>query len=320
MKKKTDLLFVADPWDTLDHQRDSTLHLAKVAAEKYGARSYWCVPRSVHFEDGALAARLEGEVADGALKGRPDETRRLDSFHSIHWRADPPVDLAQMRLWCLFAATSRNVRLVNPARVLLEWNEKFGPLLFTEWSIPCLVSDDERVWESFYGARRAAGTRVIAKPSGDASSRGVEILPDRWSEASQRLRAIRENHGPWLVLQEFAPEARSLGETRAFILDGEIHGAISKKPHPKHEIMNLDAPENERPQLSLGEPSATQRKRALAIARALAADGGYLATIDFIGDRVLEINVTSPGLIQWLDAHSSGKDGVAAAYWKGLFG
>jgi glutathione synthase/RimK-type ligase-like ATP-grasp enzyme len=133
------------------------------------------------------------------------------------------------------------------------------------------------------------------------------------------LAKLREEHGPWLVLQEFDRALLTTGETRVIALGAEVCGAISKTPHPRHLIMNLDAPDDERPRLAVAEPSPEQHRRATEIARALAAEGVYLATIDFIGDRVLEINVTSPGLIRWLDERLEPSRKIAHRYWKGLF-
>lgn len=315
---RSDLLFIGDPWDTLDHPRDSTLHLAQTAHERHGAASFWATPDQVFLESGELKTRPEGRVFNGDLHPGAGEIVALSQYHSIHWRLDPPVDISTMRLWSLLAATGKDLRIVNEPRALLTWNEKFAPMRFLDWAIPGLVSDSVEAWKAFL--KTSSGKRLLAKPSGDAASRGVTFLPTDPVQALQTLKTLRAEHGPWLVLQEFDEQLVKTGETRVFILDGEIRGAINKMPHPKHEIMNLDVPAAERPRLTPCEPEAEQRRRALEIGRALKQDGVYLATIDFIGDRVLEINVTSAGLIKWLDSQA-GRAGekIAERYWQGLF-
>lgn len=314
-----EILFIGDAWDTLDHPNDSTLHLARAGREAFGLRSHWTLPENIFLQNGILYARTEGEIVDSTLKENGD-IREFRTFHSIHWRADPPVTLSTMRLWSLLAASCREpgVPFINSPHALLTWNEKFAPLRFRDWAISGVAADSERIWKNFFESSRAKGRQLVAKPTGDAASRGVQILPTNWDAASKALTQLRAEHGPWLVIQEFEPNLMTLGETRVFIIDSEICGAINKMPNPKHMIMNLDVPAEERPRLSVAQLTSEQRTRALVVARALANEGVYLSTIDFIGERILEINVTSPGLINWLDERLERSEQLAHKYWRGV--
>lgn len=316
---KRDVLIIGDPWPTLDHARDSSLHLARVAKRDFGITSHWALPENVFLMNGVLFALTEGIVSDATLVPQP-QNRELSSFHSVHWRTDPPVDLATMRLWSLLAASGgeRGVPFVNAPHALLTWNEKFAPLRFRNWCIPGMVSDSEHAWKNFFESFKGRAAQLVAKPSGDAASRGVQLLPATWDEAQPKLRALREEHGPWLVLQEYDSSLQTLGETRVFILNSEVVGAINKRAHPKHKIMSLDLPPEERPTLSATDLTSEQNRRATDVAAALAHEGVYIATIDFIGERILEINVTSPGLIAWLDERLPESRQIARRYWQGL--
>lgn len=314
-----DILFIGDPWATLDHDRDSTLHLARVAKKAFGLRSFWALPENIFFQNGSMQARVDGEINDTELITLSD-VREFRSFQSVHWRADPPVTLSTMRLWSLLAASGgeKGVPFVNSPHALLTWNEKFAPLRFREWAIPSVVSDSERVWKIFFEESTRRGQQIVVKPSGDAASRGVQILPDQWESSLKILRELQATSGSWLVLQEYDKSLLELGETRVFILGPHLKGAINKRPNPKHKIMNLDVPVDERPTLAIATLTTEQSSRAHHIAKALASEGVYLATIDFIGSKILEINVTSPGLISWLDEKSSPENQIASQYWEGL--
>lgn len=317
---RSDILIIGDPWETLDHPRDSSLHLMAVAAKQFHLRSHWAQPNGIFLRNGVLYARTDGEVVERNIDSSKSQIREFGSFHSVHWRTDPPVTLATMRLWSLLSASGgeKGVPFVNSPHALLTWNEKFAPTRFREWAIPSLAADAEHEWRGYFESR--AGKQLVAKPVGDAASRGVQLLPKTWDAAAGILRQMRAEHGAWLVLQEFDEALLSVGETRIFTLGREIVGTINKHPHPKRPIMNLDAPEDERPRLSMTEPTAEQRFRAHTIADALAAEGVYLATIDFIGDRILEINVTSPGLIAWIDQRLPEDQQIALKYWRGIVG
>lgn len=318
MKKSREILIIGDAWDTLDHERDSTLHLCRTARKEFGLKTYWALPSEIYREHGILKSRITNELSDQGLKPVEEAPKHLSSFHSVHWRVDPPVLIGTMRLWSLIAsATSKNkICLVNAPEALLKWNEKFAPVAFSDYAITGLVADSEEVWREFFEQNK--GKRLIAKPAAEAASRGVQFLPPTWLEAREALRAMRRLYGSFLVIQEFDENITTDGETRIFIVNSEIVGAINKTPKPNHQIMNLDLSEEAKPTLALCEPDGEQRRRALEVAADLAKDGVYIATIDFIGDRILEINVTSPGLINWIDAKLTGKDRIAYKYWNGL--
>jgi glutathione synthase len=210
---------------------------------------------------------------------------------------------------------------VNAPQALLAWNEKFAPTRFPDWAVPALISDTPSDWKRFFENQQRSNpsTKLLAKSADDAASRGVTFLSKDWSIAEKTLRELREKHGPWLILQEFDRALVSEGETRVFVLNGEVVGSLKKRPHPDRLIMSLDAPENQQPRLELCALTREQGERARRIARTLLNDGVYLSTIDFIGDRVLEINVTSPGLIKWFDEQTQTRnDSLARRYWRGL--
>jgi glutathione synthetase len=317
-----DILIIGDTWETLDHERDSSLHLCRIARNEFKFDTYWASPNFVFRENGTLKIALSGRLVDAntpyAELNASSEVRDLSSFHSVHWRADPPVDLSTMRLWSLLAATQKSdrVQLINSAESLLKWNEKFAPLAFESWAIPGLVANTKQAWEVFFEKHK--GSKIIAKPSGEAASRGVQFLPDQWTQALSVLNSMQLQHGPWIVLQKFQPDIRTYGETRIFIIGGRVHAVLNKRPNPDHLIMNLDLPPEARPTLMLAEPTPIQLTRATTIAKTLLADGVYLATIDFIGDQILEINVTSPGLMAWVDERLPSNKRLAVEYWRGL--
>lgn len=313
-----EILIIGDEWSTLDHPRDSTLHLCRVARREFGIKTYWSLPSEIYREHGILKSRLTTELTDQGLKAVEPEPRSLSSFHSVHWRADPPVLIGTMRLWSLIAsATSMNkICMVNTPESLLKWNEKFAPVAFSDYAITGMVADSEAAWKIFFD--KHPGERLIAKPAAEAASRGVQFLSQKWDEALAALNQMRKAYGSFLIIQEFVPEIVSIGETRIFIVDGKIAGAINKKPKANHLIMNLDLSDDAKPQLSLCEPTAEQTRRALEVATTMAQDGVYIATIDFIGEKILEINVTSPGLINWLDERLPDDAKIARKYWNGL--
>jgi glutathione synthase len=316
------ILFIADPWETLDHPRDSTIYLAQTAIRDYGCECFWTVPDQVFSDNGILKSRLLGDITlhtDPQMALHENaETVELNHFHSIHWRADPPVKLATVRLWSLIASHELNIPIINHPKALLLWNEKFSPLRFGDWAIPGIIAESGQLLQSFESFfKKNTGKRIILKPAGDAASRGVRLLPNNRDEANAVFNEMRKNYGPWFIVQEFDESILTYGETRAFLIHGKIAGALNKLPKPEAPINDLDTAPEKRPMVRITDLTNIQTERAVTIAKRLKQDGIVIATVDFIGDRILEINVTSPGLIKWID-NQRANNSLAKMYWEGL--
>jgi len=320
------ILFIADQWETLDYSRDSTLHLAKSALEDFQSPCFWTLEKNIFLEKNSLFVKTCGELQVTSnlaqMLKEKQEVMPLDFFHSIHWRVDPPVTLQTFRLWQLLTVFEQKLKFFNSPRGMLNLNEKFSNFYFSNWFIESFISNEEETWKNFYKNINQSNPRatIIVKPASNAASRGVQILPTNWEAAQPILIKMQQEHGPWLVIQEFDEKILNLGETRVFILNGEVIGALNKKPKPLRPINNLDAPPNERPTMTICGLSTEQESRSQTIAQKLKQEGIYLATIDFIGSCLLEINVTSPGLLKWFDENHlyTNTTTFAQKYWKNI--
>lgn len=100
----------------------------------------------------------------------------------------------------------------------------------------------------------------------------------------------------YVVVQEFLPLALE-GDLRVLVLEGqllEIEGraaAIHRTPVPGDFRRNLDAGGQAR----LAQVSDAVRAVVTGIGEQLVADGLLLCGMDFVGDKLVEINVFSPG-------------------------
>ena len=107
------------------------------------------------------------------------------------------------------------------------------------------------------------------------------------------------------MVQQFLPAVRK-GDKRVLLLDGELLGAINRVPREDDIRSNIHVGGRVEP------VEVTERERAVIadLAPPLRADGLVFVGLDFIGERLTEVNVTSPTGIQELSQHR-GRD-VAA--------
>ncbi|MBI2568819.1 MAG: hypothetical protein HYV63_17505 [Candidatus Schekmanbacteria bacterium] len=141
----------------------------------------------------------------------------------------------------------------------------------------------------------AVGGAVVVKPARGTRGRNVQLLraPDI-APARAALAPIAVDD--YALVQEYLPQAVD-GDVRVVVLDGavlEVAGrvaAIRRIPAPGDFRSNLHAGGTAAP----ATVSGAMRQAANAIAQKLQNEGVYLAGIDFVGEKVVEVNTFSTG-------------------------
>lgn len=136
---------------------------------------------------------------------------------------------------------------------------------------------------------------IILKPLQGSGGSGVfKLSKDNRSNLNQMVEAICRDG--YVIAQEYVPAAKK-GDVRLFIMNGrplEVDGkyAALRREQAKDDIRsNIHAGGKAR----ATEIGATELKVAEIIRPKLVADGMFLVGIDIVGDKILEVNVFSPG-------------------------
>lgn len=295
------LLWVTDPWDTLDHAKDTTLRLANECLA-LGRDCWWADVRRIRFESGKVRVdaqellEIPPNPAPTAVKLGPPRARRPGEFHSIHFRTDPPVDLGYIHPLQLLAL-EEDVPIVNPARILLGRTEKIQAPPLSALMPPTLVAAD---WDALARFGEAEG-RTVFKPLHEAQSKGVELLDWRTDEGRARARQVLEEGTAGfarpVLLQRFLAGIAE-GEQRLWFLDGKLLACARKMPKTGDFRVNIDGGSQ------IVATTLNRREKAVTdkIAKALRADKIRLAAVDLIEGFITDFNFTSPGLIVAMEA------------------
>lgn len=295
-----EVLWITDPWETLDHAKDTTLRLAEECL-RLGIPSSWCDVRSIRWEDGEVlldACRIlrvgAGREAS-SIELAPPKARRPREFGRLAYRTDPPVDLAYvhpLQLLALGTEGKAGCEIVSPAEVLLLANEKTeaGPL--GALMPPTRISSQLAVLEAF---GRSEGKAVL-KPLHEAQSHGVELLdwstPAAVARAAESLRGATEGFTRPALLQRYLPGILN-GEQRLWFVNGRLLATARKLPKSGEFRINMDQGGSvQRTKLTAGE-----KRAALKIGARLRARKVRMAAVDLIDGFVTDYNITSPGLI-----------------------
>lgn len=143
----------------------------------------------------------------------------------------------------------------------------------------------------------AEGGTIVIKPLAGSGGRNVFLIrPEDAPNVNQMIEAALADG--YIIAQEFLPDARN-GDTRLFLMNGRILEYEGKVAAVHRQRSGGDMRSN----LSSGGSTAaavvTDEMRTLAemVGPRLVDDGIFLAGLDVVNDKLMEINVFSPGAL-----------------------
>ena len=293
------LLFVADPLESFKTHKDSTFAMMREAARR-GHELMACEPKDIRWLRGEPATAF---VRDITLTGRsgwgvhdwfeaaqqaPDERPQpLNGVDAVLMRKDPPFDSEYFYATHLLGQAEREgARVFNKPSALRDHPEKLAIMEFPQWIAPTLVTRDAADVRRFHAEHRD----IICKPLDGMGGMGIfRVGPD-----GMNLGAITEtlnrDGAQTMMVQQYLP-AIAQGDKRVLVIGGRpVPYALARIPQGGEVRGNLAAGGK-----GVAQPLAdADRAIAEALGPVLAARGLLLVGLDVIGDRLTEINVTSP--------------------------
>jgi len=287
-------LFVMDPAETMLPDKDTSFALMRGARAR-GHDCLHCLPVQLGHEGRHVCARARPIVVSDAtphVSLGSDTDVCLDELDAVFIRTDPPFDTAYLHLTQQLDLVKDQTVVVNDPQGLRDANEKLFAFYFEHLMPRSLVTSDRQAIHDFVDR---VGGEAVLKPLDGAGGSGVVTLKngDRNKRSLVDLHT-REGRQHALV-QEYLPAIRT-GDKRVLVLDGEPLGAILRVPREDDLRANIHVG---------GSVAATELTPAeLALVQEVGAKlrehGLWFVGLDLIGERLIEVNVTSPTGIQEL--------------------
>lgn len=262
-------------------------------------------PLSVDFSGGMPEGQQD---RDWYELGEPRECW-LDEMDYIQMRQDPPFDMRYIyATYALEAAQRGGALVVNDPAAVRSHNEKYSLARFAEWAPPFEVSSCSQRLRAFVAEQGDA----IVKPLDGMGGRAIYRLRPDDANLEAILEQSTEDGTMPVMAQRYLPEIAQ-GDKRVYL----VHGQVAS-----HMLVRIPQGEDGRGNLVRGAKGecrpVTGVERAIgeALGPPLLAQGLYLVGLDVIGDRLSEVNVTSPtGMREIL---AQGGPDIAALLWGGL--
>ena len=300
-----------DPMESIAIAGDSSFALM-LAGQARGHRMFHYAAEALSYEDGHVRAlarpvTVRREEGNHFTAGDPVTLDLAADVDVILMRQDPPFDIGYITATYLLERIAGDTLVVNDPRSVRDAPEKLFVLDYARFMPPTLLTrstDELRAFHARHG-------EIVVKPlHGNAGAAVFRIGSD-----GANLAALAELFGEiWhepFIAQAFLP-AVAEGDKRIVLVDGEVAGAINRRPGAGEIRSNLAAG---------GTAEATilsDREREIcdALGPELKQRGLIFVGIDVIDGHLTEINVTSPTGIIAIDRFN-GSD-TPALIWEAI--
>jgi glutathione synthase len=240
------------------------------------------------------AISVRDDPADWFTLGE-SSLRELGPEDLVLMRADPPVDDDYIFATHLLEQAERHgARVVNRPRALRDFNEKLAIAHFPDLMPQTRVSAQPEDLKAFVRERE----RAILKPLDGMGGKSIFLTSPQDPNLNVILETLTGGGRHLAIAQEYLPAIKE-GDKRILIVHGRpVPYLLARIPTGDDFRGNL-AKGGRGEGRPLGE---TDRRIAEAVAPFLLEQGIEFAGLDVIGDRLTEINVTSPTCVRELDA------------------
>ena len=289
------ILFVADPLESFKTYKDSTFSMMRELQQR-GHAIAATEPRHMGWRSGGTVnatvrrIRLTGDPHDWfSVTGEAVES--LKDFDAVVMRKDPPFDSEFFYCTHLLEQAQREgARVFNRPSALREHPEKLALMEFAEFAPPTLVTRSPEAIRAFHAEHRD----IILKPLDGMGGMGIFRVGADGMNLGSIIETLNQGGATSVMVQRYLPEIVD-GDKRLLLIGGKVAPYVLARIPQGNEVRgNLAAGGK-----GVAQPlSDENRAVAEAIAPVLAARGLLLVGLDMIGNKVTEINVTSPTCFQ----------------------
>lgn len=288
---------VMDPISSINIKKDSSFAMLE-AAQKRGWQIHYMEMNDLYLYTGEARARTRllsvQHDKNHWFDFNGEQDLALHDLDVILMRKDPPFDTEYIyATYILERAEEHGTLIVNKPQSLRDCNEKLFTAWFPELTPDTLVTRNAERIREFH----AKHNDVILKPlDGMGGSSIFRIKPDD-ANVAVIIETLTEHGNRYCMAQNFIPAIKQ-GDKRILVVDGEpVPFCLARIPKKGETRGNLAAGGS-------GEArplTESDWKIARTVAPVLKKKGLIFVGLDVIGDRLTEINVTSPTCIREIE-------------------
>ena len=212
------------------------------------------------------------------------EDTKLDDFDLIIFRPDPPVDNDYINATYILDFT--DTKIINNHRAIRDFNEKLHSVIFNEYMPENITTSSKTKIEEFLKEHG----EIILKPLNRCFGSGVMYLHQGDPNTRSIINAMTNNENSVIMVQEYIPAVK-YGDKRVLTLGETVMDeCVIKLPTSDDFKFNTHSDDY----IKKGVLTEQERTDFTNVAKKLNELGIYMAGLDVVDGKIIEINVTSP--------------------------
>lgn len=289
---------VMDPISDINIKKDSSFAML-LAAQSRGYQLFYMEMQDLAMVNGKAMGNMRPlTVYNDAAKwfdlGEATDTP-LSDLDVVLMRKDPPFDTEFIyATYMLERAEEEGTLIVNKPQSLRDANEKLFTAWFSEFTPETIVTRDAKRIRAFHQQK----SDIIIKPLDGMGGSSIFRIKQDDPNVGVIIETLTNHGQQYAMAQAFIPEI-TLGDKRILVVDGEpVPYSLARIPMKGETRGNLAAGGS-----GVAQPlSESDWKIARALGPELKKRGLIFVGLDVIGDKLTEINVTSPTCIREIEA------------------
>lgn len=211
----------------------------------------------------------------------------VEDFQLVMFRPDPPVDLDYINATYVFDFVDRSKTFImNDTTTIRNFNEKLHATLFNNLMPENIVTSSPNDILEFLNEHE----EIILKPLNQCFGGGVMYLKRGDKNTAVIINSMTKEGKQLLMVQEYIPAAE-YGDKRVLILGEKVLPYCVRKIPSNNDFKfcnHADA------NIKKSHLSDEEIKSFTTVAQKLNSLGIYMAGLDVIDGKIIEVNVTSP--------------------------
>ncbi|MBU4683817.1 glutathione synthase [Cedecea davisae] len=289
---------VMDPIAHINIKKDSSFAML-LEAQRRGYELHYMEMADLYLNNGEARARTRllsvEQNYDKWYEFGTEQDIALADLNVVLMRKDPPFDTEFIyATYILERAEEKGTLIVNKPQSLRDCNEKLFTAWFADLTPETLVTRNKAQLKAFWQQHGD----IIMKPLDGMGGASIFRVKQDDPNIGVIAETLTELGSRYCMAQNYLPAIKD-GDKRVLVVDGEpVPYCLARIPQGGETRGNLAAG-------GRGEPrplTDSDWEIARRVGPTLKAKGLIFVGLDIIGDRLTEINVTSPTCIREIEA------------------
>jgi glutathione synthase len=289
---------VMDPITSINIKKDTSFAML-LEAQRRGYEIHYMEMNDLYLRGGVARARTRSlsveQNYDKWFEFGSEQDIALADLNVVLMRKDPPFDTEFIyATYILERAEEQGTLIVNKPQSLRDCNEKLFTAWFAELTPDTLVTRNAQQIREFWQEHGD----IILKPLDGMGGASIFRIKQEDPNLSVIIETLTEHGNFYCMAQNYLPAIKE-GDKRVLVVDGEpVPYCLARIPKSGETRGNLAAGgRGEARPLSESDWEIARR-----VGPTLKAKGLIFVGLDIIGDKLTEINVTSPTCVREIEA------------------